>query len=261
MNSQPVPIHPDARIDRVLEALGAAEPPAGLEQRIAARLAQAGEARMGGATRHAQGRSAFAVFLSARKGCRISLRPAKLWAVAATVIVVTLTTFIVLHHRRPATAAHAKAMAPAPSPAFAKAFVPANARASQGFGFKSHPASQAAADRNPAASQEPNDPDAIALAETLAPSRPAPPMPLTPQEHLLAAAMRPGQPIQLAELDTARAPFLRAAAEARETASLDHYVKSLLAPFALAEALQPTTFAEPREARTPPPPPPPDSSN
>jgi hypothetical protein len=100
------------------------------------------------------------------------------------------------------------------------------------------------------ASPTPTDPDAIALAETLAPSRPAPPMPLTQQELLTLAATRPGQPIQLAELDLARAPALRAAAEASEQASLQRYVKSMLAPFAVAEALSPNNFAEPQEIST-----------
>ncbi len=59
----------------------------------------------------------------------------------------------------------------------------------------------------PRSAQDPSaqDLDALALAETLAPSRPAPPMPLTAQEKLIRSATRPGQPIQLAELDLARA--------------------------------------------------------
>ena len=72
-------------------------------------------------------------------------------------------------------------------------------------------------------------------------------MPLTAQEKLIQAATRPGQPIQLAELDLARAPVLRAAAQARETATIDRYVKSLLAPFALADALQPSTQSQPQQ--------------
>jgi hypothetical protein len=86
-------------------------------------------------------------------------------------------------------------------------------------------------------------------------------MPLTPQEHLMLAATRPGQPIEVAELDIARAPFLRAAAEARETASIDRYIKGLLAPFAVADALSPTTFSQPQETSTPALPPPPNSSS
>jgi hypothetical protein len=74
-------------------------------------------------------------------------------------------------------------------------------------------------------------------------------------------AMRPGQPIELAELDMARAPLVRAAAEARETASIDRYAKSLLAPFAVADELQPTTFSQPQESPTPNPAPPSNSSS
>ena len=76
----------------------------------------------------------------------------------------------------------------------------------------------------------------------------------------MLAATRPGQPIQLAELDIARAPHLRAAAEARETASIQRYVKSLLASFSVADALSPTTFSQPQETSTPTPAPPPSNS-
>jgi hypothetical protein len=83
-------------------------------------------------------------------------------------------------------------------------------------------------------------------------------MPLTAQEQIMVAATRPGQPIQLAELDSARAPIFRAEAEARHNANIQRYVKSLLAPFAVADALQPTKYSEPREISTnasaPPPP-------
>jgi hypothetical protein len=86
-------------------------------------------------------------------------------------------------------------------------------------------------------------------------------MPLTAQEKLILSATRPGQPIQLAEFDLARAPVLRAAAQARQTASIDRYVRSLLAPFAVADALSPTTFSQPQETSTPTSPPPSISSS
>jgi hypothetical protein len=86
-------------------------------------------------------------------------------------------------------------------------------------------------------------------------------MPLTPQELIMLAATRPGQPIQVAELDIARAPFLRAAAEARENASIDRYVKSFLGAFALADALSPTTDSQPQQTSTPAPAPPPSNSS
>jgi len=85
-----------------------------------------------------------------------------------------------------------------------------------------------------------DDPDAIALAETLAPSHPIAPLPLTAEERLLFNATRPGQPIELAQLELAREPNLRAAAVAREHSTLVQLARSLLAPLAAAEALDPT---------------------
>jgi hypothetical protein len=101
-----------------------------------------------------------------------------------------------------------------------------------------------------------DDPDAIALAETLAPSHPAPPLPLTSQEALLLRSMRRGQPIEVAELDTLRESALTAIAAAHERASLREYVHSLLGPLATAQALTPSspppTDAQPVTAAEPP---------
>jgi hypothetical protein len=60
-------------------------------------------------------------------------------------------------------------------------------------------------------------------------------------------------------LDIARAPSLRAAAEAREDARIRRYVKGLLASFALADALSPTA-SQPQEISTTAPAPQPLSS-
>ncbi len=264
--------HPDARIDQVLHALRTTEAPSGLEQRIAARLAQAAEARTQSAITNPTTFSYVTVILNAVKDPRILLaRAPRYWAAAAALtLLIALTTLTLLHRRAPLTTAE---IAPNSStPVAHKAFAPSL----EGAGLQSRhnapirTAALATEGISPSASQpsqtattstEQQDPDAIALAETLAPSRPAPPLPLTAQEHLLLAATRPGQPIEIAELDIARAPFLRAAAEARETASIDHYAKSLLAPFALADALSPTTFSQPQETSTPAPPPPPNASS
>jgi hypothetical protein len=288
MNSQPVHRYPDARIDQVLNALRTTAPPSGLEQRIAARLAQAAEARALSASSHSLAPSFFSVFLSAVKDPRILLAPARLYAVAAAALIL-LTTITLIRHRPPSTTARmpptvltptpgrgleraglqSRHNAPASTAALATEGIstatntqvsqdfPATTQIPQGFSLGSHSPGQRTGILTPASLQ---DPDAIALAETLAPSRPAPPQPLTAQEHLLFAATRPGQPLQLAELDLARAPVLHAAAEARKTASIDRYVKSLLAPFAVADALQPTTFSQPQETSTPPPPPSPSSN-
>jgi hypothetical protein len=272
--------YPDARIDQVLDALRTTEPPAGLEQRIAARLAQAAEARQANPANASatilsstpSAASFFAVILTLSlpkgKAPRISFAPAKIYAAAATalVLLVTLTTITLLHHRTPATTARTTPIVVTPpsnrglegAGLQSRHNAPARtvALAAEGISYSSPQPSQTA----PTSTAQP-DPDTIALAETLAPSRPAPPMPLTAQEHLMLVAMRPGQPIQLAELDMARAPILRAAAEARETANIDRYAKSLLAPFAVADELQPTTFSQPQESPTPSPAPPSNSSS
>ena len=265
MNFQPANTHPapypDARIDQVLDALRATEPPTGLEQRIAARLAQAAEARAASTSPSASATSYFAVILSAVKDPRISLAHAKLFTAAALTVVIALTTLTILHHHSSTTIQSQfipfRAAAPAQTLAAntrtpqnstpAATFTPATTQVPRGFSLGSHSPLQTAGVLTPAPQQ---DPDAIALAETLVPSRPAPPMPLTAQEKLIQAATRPGQPIQLAELDLARAPILRAAAQVREHASAESYVKSLLAPFAVADALQPTTSSQPQEAST-----------
>jgi hypothetical protein len=45
-----------------------------------------------------------------------------------------------------------------------------------------------------------SDEDALALSEMLAPSKPAPPLPLTSQEKLLAVVVHHGEPEELASL-------------------------------------------------------------
>jgi hypothetical protein len=269
--------HPEARINQVLDALRTTEPPTGLEQRIAARLAQAAEARSVTAAQPTT-TSPFAVILSAVKDPRILFAPARRYPVAAAAltILLALITITLFHHTAPATTARttpvivdpslsaslngavpqSRATTPPSNPALAAegfSAVAATNQVPRGFSLGSDAPLQEARFSLPPSAQ---DPEAIALAETLAPSRPAPPMPLTAQEKLIQAATRPGQPLQLAELDLARAPVLRAAAQARETASIDRYVRSLLAPFAVADALQPTTFSQPQEAPTSAPAPP-----
>jgi hypothetical protein len=254
MNSQ---FNTDAHIDQVLDALRTTEPPTGLEQRIAARLAQAAEAR----TQTEAASSYFAVILKAVKDPCISLAPAKSYSAAALTVVIALTTLTILHRHSSTTTQSQfipfRAAAPEQTLAAntrtpristpAATSTPTITQVPQTFALGSHTPLQQAGFPPPPSAQ---DPEAIALAETLAPSRPAPPMPLTAQEKLIQTATRPGQPIQLAELDLARAPILRAAAEARETASIESYVKTLLAPFAVADALQPTTSSQPQEAPT-----------
>jgi len=249
MNSQ---FNTDARIDQVLDALRTTEPPTGLEQRIAARLAQAAEAR----TLAAASDSAPS-YLSGI----LTLSLPKLYSAAALVLLTALTAFTVAHHHS-AVAANGPTYMQSRVPHLrdgiivAKVGIAPSATALPSLEaarlqsrHNAPPTNSAlAAETTSPPSPSAQDPEAIALAETLAPSHPAPPMPVTAQEKLIHSAMRPGQPIQLAELDLARAPILRAAAQTRETASIDRYVKTLLAPFAVADALQPTTQSQPQDA-------------
>jgi hypothetical protein len=293
------PAHTDARINHVLEALRTAAPPAGLEQRIAARLAQAAEARQSSApqprplitTDIAAAPSFLAVILNAARNPkslftvistgarsaqwrdpRIPLAPARLYtAAAALTLLLPLTTITLLHHHTPTTTAQSHlnqtttaALTPTSPPSIEGAELqsrhnapPRNpALAAEGI---SHPASMPLPTSQPLSATEQPTLDTIALAETRAPSRPAPPMPLTAQEHLLLAAARPGQPVEVAELDIARAPSLRAAAEAREDARIRRYVKGLLASVALADALSPTASQPQEISATAPEPQPPTS--
>jgi hypothetical protein len=255
--------HPDARIDQALAALRTAAPPSGLEQRIAARIANAAEARSVTTSLFAsRTASPLAVRLNAVKDLRSLLAETPRYALAATSLVMMLAalSFFALHAHYPTptrsqvSASILPLQPPARNSSTSASLDSAELRSHRNAPTRS-PAVAAEGASRPApvlseASPTPTDPDAIALAETLAPSRPAPPMPLTQQELLTLAATRPGQPIQLAELDLARAPALRAAAEASEQASLQRYVKSMLAPFAVAEALSPNNFAEPQEIST-----------
>lgn len=255
MTPQPTTSLADHRIDDLLHALNATEAPAGIEQRISARLAQAAEARTKSATPDSNPPSYRSVILSAVKAPRSLLAPAKLYTAAALTLLLTLTTIATLHHhsttqsqvthlRDSTTIANAatahNATTPILQPVKLRFHHPNLTTASTLTATRPSSLSPSAQD----------DPDAIALAETLAPSRPAPPMALTAQEQLLASAARPGQPLQLAALDQARAPALHAAAEAREDARIRRYIHAMLAPFALSDALSPNRIAEPREVST-----------
>jgi len=247
----PGPQNPDARIDHVLNALRTTEPPAGLEARLAARLANATEARP--ATN-----SFFAVILNAVKDPCISLAKTRLYTVAAALtLLLTITTITLFRHRTPSATAQSKPIpsqpnAPAQQPTSTQApsepstqsssetgihapqpVVLANTQVPQGFSLASHNPPKSSGVLAP----PPADPDAIALAETLAPSRPAPPMPLTPQERLLLSATRQGQPLEMAELEPLRESAFRSIVEARQHATVRQYIQALLGPLAAAQAI------------------------
>jgi hypothetical protein len=250
MNSQPVNAYPDARIDQVLEALRTTESPAGLEQRIAARFAQATEARAVTtsplvATAHPASSSFFAVILNAVKAPRILLAQTRLYTVAAATLTLLLAiTAITLHHH------HSLAITARTTPivvtrplSFGLEAAELQPRGFEGAGLqprRNAPIRTAALAAEGISRPTPTDPDTIALAETAAPSHPAPPMPFTPQERLLFSATRQGQPIEVAELDLAREPIVRAAAIAHEKASLQQFARRLVSQLVTSESLDPT---------------------
>jgi hypothetical protein len=63
------------------------------------------------------------------------------------------------------------------------------------------------------------DSDAVALSEMLAPSHPAPPLPLTEQERLLLRIAHKGDPVEMAMLD----PLLRAARDEEEKTDFQRF--------------------------------------
>jgi len=250
------PHQPNELIDRALQSLRDTKAPTGLEARIAARLTQAAEARAITTSSFADtyGRTSFfAVILSIVKNPRILLAQVPLYAVAAAALLAA-SLFAFHHHQVSTTVAHSN---PQPVAAPNQPLSPvqtsslATTRVPQGFSLGFHRTTKGTGALAPA----PNDPDTLALAETLAPSHPAPRMPLTPQEHLLLLATRQGQPIEVAELDIARQPALQAASDLHQRALIRRYAQSLLGPLAAAEALNPTsTPPSPDEAPSPQPP-------
>jgi hypothetical protein len=236
----------DQLINQVLDALRKSEPPAGLEQRIAARLAQTAEARSlnsstSGVADGGISASFFSVILNAVKDPRISFAEVPLYTSAgiASILILALISSTFLFHRRDQTAAQWNPTAYQPTqistPSQAAPSIDTNVARNDTPALHRPPAISA----GPAASTP--DLDAIALAETQAPSRPAPPMPMTAQEVLLLSATRIGQPIELAELDTLRDTNLRSLSQARERASIRQYIQGLLGPLAAAERFNPTS--------------------
>jgi hypothetical protein len=257
----PQTAQPDITLDRILSALRNTPAPTGMNQRIAARIAMATEQR-------AATPSFFAVILSAVKDPRILPAQATRYLFAATTLAALLAVSAISFtaHRKPSTISLQK-----PSPASRNPQTSTQPNTTTAA-IKSNPSTLASTTdtaSNPRAGGPPytsvgrsptfastttrgpearsidsapasTDLDALALAETLAPSHPAPPMPLTAEEHLLLLATRPGQPIELAELETLRQPALQARAQAREQATIRNYIHSLLGPLAAAEAIHPT---------------------
>jgi len=214
----------DQRIDHVLHAFATTATPNGLEQRISARVAQ---------------RAAEALEHKPSLFGRLAYTELQPFAIAtAALVALAATCLLVFTH----TQQHQVVQQPYPVVLPQQQTQPV--AVAQTISYRNaavlpeHPTAVAVSTTTPPAQ---DDPDAIALAETLAPSHPAPPLPLTSQEALLLRSMRRGQPIEVAELDTLRESALTAIAAAHERASLREYVHNLLGPLATAQALTPTS--------------------
>jgi hypothetical protein len=199
---------PDQHLDRILNALRDTPPPTGLAARVNARLLQAAESP-----------TRAPLFASPQQIAWAS-------AACATILLALLAT----HHQPAPTLADLSSETPA-TQAAPDILVTATTRVAPRFSVGSHRASIKI--------EGVLTPDAIALAETLAPSHPAPPLPLTAQEALLLRSTRQGQPIEVAELETRRESVLTQIAEARERATVRGYIQGLLGPLAAAQILTP----------------------
>jgi hypothetical protein len=222
--------HPDQLVDRVLTGLRDTQPAAGLEARIAARLTAASQA----------GTSRNPIFANMR------------YALAATAMAAMAVLLLATHfHRPPQYTANLNTDTDT-KPVILSEAVRRTSRTAQSKDPDTSPRTTTLLTLSTTSIPTKPDPDQIAFAETLAPSRPAPAMPLTAQEQLLAQATSPGQPIEVAELEHVREPMLRAADKAREEARIRQYVRAMLSPLVLAESFEPTSTAAPEPAATTP---------
>ena len=212
-------VHPDARIDQALSTLRNAAPPSGLEQRIATGIANAAQARSA---------SPLAVGLNAVKDLRIWLAPSARYALAATSLAgLAALTFFALHNHRPTptqpqintSVLPLQPSARNPSTSASLDSAELQPRYHAHTANAAHVAERADIHPQPGSPQPPTDPDAIALAETLAPSRPAPPEPLTQQELLALAILRSGDQEEIAALN----PTLREANLATEELAFNKF--------------------------------------
>ena len=206
----------DVQIDQLLHAFATTPSPAGLEQRISARLAQGSLA-----TTSRSDRTLSQLLIPKQPSSLL-----RVFTCATAVLLFAAVGYRALSRPQQHLANTQIAHTPAATPT---TLVHPSVRLSQ----RARPHSATANLMQPAA----DDPDTIALAETLAPSHPAPTLPLTAQEALLLRATRPGQPIEVAELETRRDAALTALAAAHRRANIREYIQGLLGPLAIAESL------------------------
>jgi hypothetical protein len=211
--------YPDQRIDQLLHAFATTATPNGLEQRISAHVAQ---------------RAAEALERKPSRFARLAYTKLQPFAIAtaAFVVLAAVCLLFITHTQQQQIVQQTSPIALPQQQALPVTVAQTGARRTAmqlravGIFTTATPAQ--------------DDPDAIALAETLAPSHPSPPLPLTWQEALLLRSTRPGQPIEVAELDTLRESALTAIAAMHERTNLREYVHSLLGPLATAQALTPS---------------------
>jgi len=188
-------------IDRVLIGLRDAEAPAGMEDRVLRNLEAHREAY-----RRRRG-SAFG--LSLLKGIRVPGPSRPRWAFASPYIAVgtALAAGAALAALMAAVSfVHSTGRGAAPISAQSAAN-PTASRLPDAPGEPHRPSPnlpsrpvRGAKDASASPSAPLSDEDALALAEMLAPSKPAPPLPLTPQEKMLAEVVHRGEPEELANL-------------------------------------------------------------
>ena len=233
----------EARIDHVLHALRDTQPSPGLNARITDRIAERRLAITGSRTSSS---SLFVVILNAVKDPRILFAEAPLYTLAAvSLAILAALSLTVFHSHRPTTtqsrisASVIQPQSSAQNPEAIAAHKPNTSTHFEGAGFQSRRtnntantvlAIEASSTRSQPTNFQPSatptdpdtDPDTIALAETLAPSHPAPPMPLTQQELLTLAILRSGDKEEIAALN----PVHREALFAQEQAAFHDFFAS-----------------------------------
>ena len=217
----------DSTIDRALSALRDAQPRSGLEGRILASLEQRTHAPGGLPFHNVKGWGI----------ARGTARGLALWT-AASAAVLAIASLAVLHHHSQqnigvahplanakgwdagtaAVLTNSAHRAQAEQPQVATESTPRMAHPSAFLKARGHDAGNPIHDDGAVvvmggAATTPTD--AQLLADLHAPSHPAPPLPLTPQEKLFLRMLRYGNATQIAELN----PLMRARQEADETAA------------------------------------------
>ncbi len=198
----------DRAIDAVLAALRDADPPVGMEIRILDALEGHRSSQPVPATR-----SSLPARLAGLPRTPLA------GALAASLAVASLATAAFLHparHKSPDTSAPQRTgtQAPQPKPADLASEIHDSHRSPTGA-----PHSRPSLKIPPTA--PPTDLDTLALSESLAPSQPAPPLPLTPQEQLLMRVLHRRDPEPLTDLNGE----LRAKREAEQLADFDKFFK------------------------------------